>query len=525
MSTAQRGDELRVADVLRTGAAARGDHVAIRHRERELTYSQLDERSSRLAQALLDAGVGKGSRVAYLDRTGPEVVELLFATSKLGAVTVPLNWRLAPVELAAVLNDARAPVLVAGAAYESVVAELVPQLDVKPELVVVERDYEQWLAAHDAADPHARAESGDVVLQLYTSGTTGVPKGVLTTHRNLAAAAETSPYWEFDAGSVSLTALPMFHIGGIGWTFLGLWNGATTVLVGEFVAEDVLDVIERQRVTNAVLVPTMLQLLTAVPGAAERDYSALRSIAYGASPITTSVLKAALRTFRCSLYGIYGLTESTGGVVQLDPADHDPDGPREHLLRAAGRPLPWVDLRIADPVTGAELAAGETGEVWLRAPNVMPGYFNRPQETAAALTPDGWLRTGDGGYLDADGYLFLTDRIKDMIVSGGENVYPVEVEEALSQHPGVAEVTVIGVPHERWGETVKALVVARPGSAPTADELIAFTRERLAGYKLPRSVDFVEELPRTPSGKVLKRELRDRYARGEHSLVLYSHPG
>jgi long-chain acyl-CoA synthetase len=371
-----------------------------------------------------------------------------------------------------------------------------------------------------------RAESGDVVLQLYTSGTTGVPKGVLTTHRNLAAAAETSPYWEFDADSVSLTALPMFHIGGIGWTFLGLWNGATTVLVSEFVPEDVLDAIEQQRVTNAVLVPTMLQLLTSVPGAAERDYSALRSIAYGASPITTPVLKAALRTFRCSLYGIYGLTESTGGVVQLDPADHDPDGLREHLLRAAGRPLPWVELRIADTSTGAELAAGETGEVWLRAPNVTPGYFNRPQETAAALTPDGWLRTGDGGYVDAEGYLFLTDRIKDMIVSGGENVYPVEVEEALSQHPGVAEVAVIGVPDERWGETVKALVVARPGSAPTPDELIAFARERLAGYKLPRSVDFVEELPRTPSGKVLKRELRNRYAGGEGpSLVLYSHPG
>jgi long-chain acyl-CoA synthetase len=507
----QRGDELRVGDVVREAASARGDHVAIRYRDRELTYAQLDERSSRLAQALLAAGVTKGSRVAYLDRTAPEVMELLFATSKIGAVTVPLNWRLAPGELAAVLDDAGAPVLVAGAAYESVAAELVSRLPVGPELIVVERDYEQWLAAHDAADPHVHAEPGDTVLQLYTSGTTGVPKGVLTTHRNLAAAAETSPYWEFDADSVSLTALPMFHIGGIGWTFLGLWNTATTVLVSEFVPEDVLDVIERQRVTNAVLVPTMLQLLTGVPSAADRDYSALRSIAYGASPITTPVLKAALRTFGCSLYGIYGLTESTGGVIQLDPADHDPDGPREHLLRAAGRPLPWVELRIADTVTGAELAAGETGEVWLRAPNVTPGYFNRPQETAAALTADGWLRTGDGGYLDAAGYLFLTDRIKDMIVSGGENVYPVEVEEALSQHPDVAEVAVIGVAHEHWGETVKALVVARAGSAPTADELIAFARERLAGYKLPHSVNFVEALPRTPSGKVLKRELRNRY--------------
>jgi long-chain acyl-CoA synthetase len=518
------GDGLRVADVVREHAAARPGHVAVRHRERELTYAELDERSNRLAQALLDAGVRAGSRVAYLDRTAPEIVELLFATAKIGAVMVPLNWRLAPAELAAVVDDAKPPVLVVGEAY----APVVEQIRGEAEPIVVGPRYEEWIAAHDAVDPGAAAESGDTVLQLYTSGTTGVPKGVLTTHRNLAAAAETSPYWEFDADSVSLTALPMFHIGGIGWTFLGLWNGATTVLVSEFEPEMVLGLIETQRVTNAVLVPTMIQMLLAVPGAADRDYSALRSIAYGASPITTPVLKSALRTFGCSLYGIYGLTESTGGVIQLDPADHDPGGPREHLLRSAGRPLPWVELRIVDPATGAEAAAGQTGEVWVRAPNVTPGYFNRPQETAAALTDDGWLRTGDGGYLDTEGYLFLTDRIKDMIVSGGENVYPVEVEEALAQHPDVAEAAVIGVPDERWGETVKALVVVRPGSAPTAYELIAFARERLAGYKLPRSVDFVEELPRTPSGKVLKRELRKRYSTGADdgpSLVLYSHPG
>jgi long-chain acyl-CoA synthetase len=505
------GRDLRVADVVREHAAQRGDRVAIRHGDRALTYAELDERSSRLAQALLAGGVSDGSRVAYLDRTAPEVVELLFATSKIGAVTVPLNWRLSPRELALVLEDARAPVLVAGSTYADVAHELAARLAPPPLVVVVGDAYEEWLGAHDAADPGGRGEEHDVVLQMYTSGTTGVPKGVLTTHRNLAAAAETSPHWQFDSESISLTPLPMFHIGGIGWVFLGLWNGATTILVRDFVPEAVLDVLEHRRVTNAVFVPTMLQLLTAVPGAPERDYSALRSIAYGASPITTPVLRATLRTFRCSLYGIYGLTESTGGVVQLDPADHEPDGPRAHLLRSAGRPLPWVELRIADPATGRELAAGEVGEVWLRAPNVMRGYYRRRAETAAALTEEGWLRTGDGGYLDEEGYLFLTDRIKDMIVTGGENVYPIEVEEALAQHPDVLEVAVIGVPDDRWGESVKALVVTRPGTAPATDQLVAFARERLAGYKLPRSIDFVEELPRTPSGKVLKRELRERY--------------
>jgi long-chain acyl-CoA synthetase len=502
---------MRVGDVIRRHAAERPEVVALRHAGLELRYGDLDERSNRLGQALLASGVGAGTRVAYLDRSSPEIVELLFAASKVGAVLVPLNWRLAPRELAAVLADAQAPLLIAGPTYGEVAEGLIERLSPAPALVVVGEAYERWLAAHEPSDPGGRGDAGDVIVQMYTSGTTGVPKGVLTTHGNLAVTAETSLRWAFDEHSVSLTPLPMFHIGGIGWAYCGLWHGATTVLVSEFDPEGVLDILEHQRVTNAVLVPTMLQMLTAVPGAAGRDYSALRSIAYGAAPITTPVLKASLRTFGCSLFGLYGLTESTGGVIALEPEDHDPGGPREHLLRSAGRPYPWVEMRIVDPAGGDRLGPHEVGEVWLRAPNVTPGYFNRPAETAAALTPDGWLRTGDGGYVDEEGYLFLTDRIKDMIVSGGENVYPVEVEEALAQHADVADVTVIGVPDAHWGEAVKALIVRRPGTRPAPHDLIAFARERLAGYKLPRSIDFVDELPRTPSGKVLKRELRKRY--------------
>ena len=504
------GEELRVADVLRHQARERADVVAIRHGSRALTFAELDERSNRLARALLTAGVGPGSRVAHLDRTAPEVVELLFAAAKIGAVAVPLNWRLSPPELAAILENAGSPLLLAGPGHAAVASDLANAVAHDLRVVAVGAEYERWLASHPPDDPGGRGESGDTVLQMYTSGTTGVPKGVLTTHRNLSAAVDSSPLWGFDGDTVSLTPLPMFHIGGIGWTFLGICNGAPTILVSDFDAPAVLDLLERERVTNAVFVPTILQMLCAVPGAADRDYSALRSIAYGASPITTPVLKAALRTFRAPLFGVYGLTETTGGVVQLDPEDHDPDGPREHLLRSAGRPLPWVELRIVDPSTGGQLGPREVGEVWMRAPNVMAGYFNRPQETAAALTPDGWLRTGDGGYLDEEGHIFLTDRIKDMVVSGGENVYPIEVEEAVAHHPGVADVAVIGVPDDRWGETVKALVIRAPGAAVTAEELIAFVRGRLAGYKLPRSVEFVDELPRTPSGKVLKRELRER---------------
>jgi long-chain acyl-CoA synthetase len=505
------GDALRVADVVRHWAARRPDAVALRHGERVLTYRELHARSSRLAQALLAAGAGPGTRVAHLDRTGPEVVELLFAASKVGAVLVPLNWRLAAPELEAIVADAGAPLLVAGPAFAETAAGIAAGSRPSLRVVGTGAEYEAWLAEHPATDPGARGAAGDTIVQMYTSGTTGVPKGVLTTHRNLAAAAETSPRWAFDAGSVSLTPLPMFHIGGIGWAFVGLWNGAETILVGDFDPPAVLDLLEHRGVTNAVFVPTMLQLLCAVPGADARDYRALRSIAYGASPITTPALKRALRTFGCDLFGIYGLTETTGAAVQLDAADHDPDGPREHLLRSAGRPYPWFELRVVDPADGTDCAPRAVGEVWLRAPNVMAGYFNRPDETAAALTPDGWLRTGDGGFRDEDGYLFLIDRIKDMIVSGGENVYPVEVEEALAQHPDVDQVAVIGVPDERWGETVKALIVPAPGAAPDPDALVAFLRERLAAYKLPRIVELVGDLPRTPSGKVLKRELRERH--------------
>jgi len=511
MTSSLAGLDVRVADVIRRAAERRAGVVALRHGERELTYAALDERSSRLAQALLASGVGRGERVAYLGRTAPEVVELLFAASKIGAVIVPLNWRLSARELAQILADARAPLLIADAEYTELAATLVGKAI---QLHVIPITYEPWLLAHDPVDPGGRGEPGDVIVQMYTSGTTGVPKGVLTTHANIAAAAATSEWWGFDEDTISLTPLPMFHIGGIGWAYCGLWHGATTILVSDFQPPHVLDILERQAVTNAIFVPTMLQMLAAVPGAAQRDYAALRSIAYGASPITTTLLKSALRTFGCNLIGSYGLTESTGTVVRLEPEDHDPEGARERLLRAAGRPYPWVELRVVDPSTGADRPPHAVGEVWLRAPNVMAGYFNRPLETAAALTPDGWLRTGDGGYLDDEGYLFLTDRVKDMIVSGGENVYPIEVEEVLAQHPDVDDVTVIGVPDARWGEAVKALVIPRAGRAPAADDLIAFARERLAGYKLPRSIELVDAFPRTPTGKILKRELRERYAAG-----------
>jgi long-chain acyl-CoA synthetase len=335
----------------------------------------------------------------------------------------------------------------------------------------------------------------------------------MLTNDNCSALNDVAEAWSVDGSSVSLVAMPLFHIGGSGWANVGLARGATNILVPMIDPAALLDTIEQHGVTNAFLVPAVLQMLCSVPGADGRDYSALRSIAYGASPITGSVLETSLKVFRAPLFQVYGLTETTGAVTELSSADHDPGGPRAHLMRSAGRPYPWVQLKTVDPATGSDLGPGEVGEIWIRSVQVTPGYWDKPEDTAAAIDSDGWLHTGDAGYLDEEGYVFLTDRIKDMIVTGAENVYPIEVENVLSEHPDVADVAVFGVPDERWGETVKAVVVRRPGAELTEDQLLSWARDRIAGFKRPRSVDFADELPRNPSGKLLKRVLRAPYWR------------
>jgi acyl-CoA synthetase (AMP-forming)/AMP-acid ligase II len=494
-------EQFRLAQVLRDRAAAHPDHVALVDGEgRSQTYGELQQRSNRLAQYLLQRGVTAGDRVAHLDRNAPAAAELLLAAVKIGAALVPLNWRLAQPELRALLEDSQAKLLFYGPAFAEAAQQLSPDRAVT------------FDGADDCPDddPVKDGDLDAVVLQLYTSGTTGRPKGVPATNRNLSdLTAVLGELWSVDESSISLVAMPLFHIGGLGWLLVGLTSGATNVLVPEIEPRSLLDTMERERVTNAFLVPTVLQMLSAVPGAAQRDWSALRSIAYGASSITTTTLKTVLKTFGCPLYQVYGMTETTGAIVQLAAEDHDPDGPRAHLLRSAGKPYPWIELQIVDPAGQEPLPANEVGEVRVRGSSVTSGYFNHPQETAKVFDAGGWLRTGDGGYLDQEGYLFLTDRIKDMIVSGGENVYPAEVEEVLAQHPLVAEVAVFGVPDDRWGEVVTAAVVSP--SSLDQDELVAFARERLAGYKLPRQVHYVDEMPKTATGKVSKKDLRERY--------------
>ncbi|MFI1978888.1 long-chain-fatty-acid--CoA ligase [Streptomyces wedmorensis] len=509
---------LHLPDAIRLHATERGTSTALSCEGGTVGYAELDSRSNRIARALL-AGTAAGSRIGFLARTRNEAGEILVGAAKAGLVTVPLNWRLAVGELTAVAQDAELTVLLVEpefrAAADAVRAAL-PGL----RLIVIgpseEPDvpaYETWLAAHPDDDPGrgTGSDADEVFLQIYTSGTTGVPKGVLLTHGNFYADTTELEEYLWEPGSVALNALPMFHIGGLGWLRVALTAGATSLMFPDFTPEAAAETIEREGVTHAFLVPSVLHMLTELPGIEKRDFSRLTLITYGSAPITPVLLRRSMTLFGCHFMGKYGLTEGGGTVTQLPPEDHRPDGPEQHLLTSVGRPRRGVDVVIADPETGRPVEAGTVGEIRVRSRHNTPGYWNRPEETRALYDSEGLLCTGDGGYLDEDGYLFLTDRIKDMIVSGGENVYPTEVESVLAEHPAVSEVAVVGLPDPVWGEAVTAVVVLRAGAGrPTEQELVDFTRDRIASYKKPRRVHFVDALPRNPNGKVLKRELRAR---------------
>ena len=512
-----------LAGISRAWASRAPDRTAVTAGERTWTFAELDAESCRVAQGLQTLGVGAGSRVAYLDKNTPEYFTHLFGGAKLNAVSVAVNWRLAPSEMEFIIDDADAEVLFVG---EGFLGHLDRMTLPKVKQVVVIGDpgdsghvsYGDWIAPFDPIDPNRPIAGSDTCYQLYTSGTTGLPKGVELTNDNLLATMGTGrDAWRFHGDDlVNLVAMPLFHIAGSGWALAGMVNGAHTIMTKEVNPVEILELIPKHRITHALLVPAVLQFVLAVPGASDGDFSSMRSLVYGASPISEAVLTGSLALFGCDFMQAYGLTETTGGVVQLDPEDHDPGGDRAHLLRAAGKPWGDVELRIVDPESLTDLPDGEVGEVWVRSKQVMKGYWKNPEATARSIV-DGWFRTGDAGYL-VDGYLYIHDRVKDMVVSGGENIYPAEVENALMKHEAVADVAVIGVPDDKWGETVKAVVVRSDPELTEAD-LIAFAKQHLASYKCPTSVDWVDALPRNPSGKVLKTELRAPYWEGHTRRV------
>jgi acyl-CoA synthetase (AMP-forming)/AMP-acid ligase II len=497
-----------VVENLRRHARERGADPAYWTPARTWSFAQLDDASNRIAQGLLSLGVGPGDRVACLTKLTADCVALVIGANKIGAVCMPVNWRLAPPEIDYIVDNGKAKLMMADAAF--------PYGKIQ---TFKTEEFPSWYGKFEARDPGHTPALDDTALQLYSSGTTGLPKGVELSHRNLKASmVDATPLAIAYQGppDVMLNALPTYHIAGVGVGLLTASKGGMSVLYPDFDPAKVVAAIAEHRITHSFLVPAMIQFMLQVPGVDKADYSSLRCISYGASPISEKVLIGAMRTFKCQFVQVYGLTETTGAVTYLPPEDHDPEGPKKDLLRSAGKPMDGVELRVAD-AAGRDCAEGEVGEVWIRTAQNMKGYWANGKATADAFAGD-WFRSGDAGYLKG-GYLFLHDRIKDMILSGGENIYPAEVENVLMQHPAVADGAVIGVPDERWGESVKACVVLKSGLQGTEAEIIGFMRERIAHYKCPKSVDFVDAIPRNPTGKILKRVLREPYWKGRTRRV------
>lgn len=477
------------------------------------TWSDVFDRSCRIGQGLIQADLQPQDRVIYLGKNNAEFFEILVGASMAGAVTAAVNWRLVPRELLYIINHSRARVLFVETHFLPQLEQIRSQFAHVEQVIVIGGTgpdaFDRWLLRQIPKDPEVPMRATDTAFQMYTSGTTGHPKGAMFSN---AAVRATSPMAEMiGAGedSVILVAMPVFHASGSSLGVLALTVGATSVIAREAAPDHLLQLIERHRVTMSTFVPVVLKTLLECPEVRTRDLSSLDTIAYAASPISPELLRACLARFGCKFIQIYGMTE-TNGVTALSPEDHLNDLHPERLL-SGGRALPGVSLRVVDPMTGEDVDDGVFGEVWIKSPTNMTGYWDSPEETSAGVTPDGYVRSGDGGYLQ-EGYLYLKDRIKDMIISGAENVYPIEVENILVSHPGIDDVAVIGVPSVKWGETVKAIVVRKSLAHDlSAADVIAYAKANLAGYKCPTSVDFVDELPRNASGKVLKRVLREQH--------------
>ena len=514
----QTPELLTVNDFIRHWAADRPQRLAMSG-ERRLSFAALDEATARVACALQAAGLQRGDRIAWLGKNAVLYFTLLFGAARIGVVMAPVGWRLAAPERQFIVHDTESRLLFAGDGFAEDARALAPQL---PHVQRVLSADEAW-AWIDSTAPGAFTPSGvdDAILQLYTSGTTGHPKGVELSNRNLfglrRAGQQAGLPWAFwDDGEVVMVAMPCAHIGGTGLGFMALAGGVCGSVLAEFTPDGVFDAIARDGVTRFFAVPAALQMLVNHPRCAHTDFSRLKYIFYGAAPIPLALLRQCVQAFGCQFAQAYGMTETTGTVVMLPPEDHKPEGsPR---MRAAGKPLPGVELKIVD-ATGQPVPTGQVGEIVTRSSNNMLGYWKQPDATVRTKTADGWVYTGDAGYVDEDGYVFIHDRVKDMIISGGENIYPAEVENAIYGHPDVADVAVIGVPDATWGEAVKAVCVPRPGHTVDPASVIAWARERIAGFKVPKSVDVVDALPRNPTGKILRRALRAPYWVGRERQV------
>ncbi|MEE6177649.1 long-chain-fatty-acid--CoA ligase [Mycobacterium sp. 050134] len=504
-------------------ARQRPGDLAIRYGEQQWTWADWSARIRRAAGALRSAGVERGQCVAFLDKNHPACLEILFAAASIGALTTVVNWRVVGDEIVHVLQDSGARVLFVGAELHAAAEPAAARVPGVQRVVVVGGDddqYEPLLAAAPPADADAEVDETQAALVIYSSGTTGRPKGVLLSQRALVNhATNLAPALPFAEGDANLVAMPLFHVGGIGYALFGIRAGVPTIITREPDAAALLGAV-RAGATHAFFVPPVIARFLDAGEAATAAMAALRYIVYGAAPMPSPLLQQALSTWPdMNFVQVYGQTELCGAVTALSNDDHR-DPTRPGLQLSAGKAVLGTEIRAFDPETGIEVPVGQAGEIWVRSNQNMSGYLNRPEATAETITADDWVRTGDVGRLDADGYVYVEDRLKDMIITGGENVYGPEVESVLIEHPAIADAAVIGVPDDFWGESVKAIVVAEnPSAGVEAKDVIEFCRRHLAAYKCPRTVDFVASLPRNASGKILKTELREPYWRDRGRAV------
>jgi long-chain acyl-CoA synthetase len=511
---------------LRRALQINPDGLATVFGERRRNWREVGERVARLAAGLRAHGANPGERVAVLSLNSDRYLELYLATAWAGAVIVPLNIRWSPLENEDALADCRAVVLVVDKAFAATGAGLAKAV---PGLKLVYADdgavpagmegYEALLARSEPI-PDAMRESADLAGIFYTGGTTGRSKGVMLSHGNLMANALNALGEGLFAGTATyIHAAPMFHLANGAAMYSLLLSGGSNVIIQSFTPEGKMAAVQNNRVTDVLLVPTMIQMLVDHPALASYDMSSLTHVVYGASPISEAVLGRAMAALPHTQFTqAYGMTELSPIATLLHWDQHIGQGRAKGRHRGAGRPTLGCEVRIVD-ANDQPLPPGGVGEIVARGDNVMMGYWERPEETAKAVV-DGWMHTGDGGYMDEDGFVYVVDRVKDMIISGGENIYSIEVENAIAQHPAVAQCAVIGIPNEHWGEQVHAVVVSRSGAKVSATELIEFSKTLIAGYKCPRSVEISENpLPLSGAGKILKRELRRPFWENRERLV------
>lgn len=512
-----------VADISRHQASVIPDQVAQVFEGRSTTYGEMNTRANRVAQGLIAEGLKPDARIGFIGKGSDRYFEMLHGAFKAKAVVVGVNWRLAPPEVAYVLNDAKTEVLFVGAEFYDVVEQVLTQCPSVKRVIALDggrndwSGFDDWRDSFPATDPHLDYAIDDDIIQLYTSGTTGYPKGVQLTNRNyigILDQSQASGWADWKVGEVNLVCMPLFHVAGVNIGVIGHAHGTKNIIIKDVDPALILTLMEKEKINIAFMVPAVILFVMQQPAIKTTDVSSVRQILYGASPIAEDVLRQAQDTFGCDFVQLYGLTETTGSATHLPPHAHDP---AKGKLRSCGIANPGTGIRIVDE-KGHDVPTGAVGEILIKGATLMKGYWNKPTATSESIN-DGWFASGDAGYLDDEGYLYIHDRVKDMIVSGGENVYPAEVENALFGHPDIADVAVIGIPDERWGEAVKACVVLKPGVKTEAGDIIAFAKTRIAGFKVPKSIDFVTELPRNPSGKILRRELRAPYWEGRTRMI------